>query len=92
MRVVWRHHAASFSLASRLHAIARMKGMAPHKEAIIVKIATSAISQFTVCCVQQETLVNTFHMLIAIGTFFKYHQCCEISSAPMQGCNKEIRS
>jgi len=49
-----------------------MKGMAPHKEAIIVKIATSAISQFTVCCVQQETLVNTIHRLIAKGTFFNY--------------------
>jgi len=49
-----------------------MKGMAPHKEAITVKIATNAISQFTVCCVQQETLVNTFHRLIAKGTFFNY--------------------
>jgi len=70
--VAWRYYAASFSLTSELHAIARMNGMAPHNEAIILIIVTSAISQFTVCCVQQETLVNTFDRLIAKGTFFYF--------------------
>jgi len=73
MRVVWRHHADSVSLAP-LTPIAGMTGKAlrARKPVITIYIRNQCVYTVYSCCVQQETLVNTFHGLIAKGTFFNY--------------------